>query len=133
MRHIICVSAFILSVWASSAQAVQIVLYNYTAPVPEFVSTSVSPQNHQEFTASPGTVTVNFSGALDQAQSELKVYDQYNTLVATTPQKPSQNNSSMALTLPQAMLSGSYRVEWSATCNCKAHNTITGTSYFNIY
>ncbi len=108
-----------------------IIFYNYTPPAPQLQLASITPQDHQEFNESPGTVSVTFSLAIDQNKSDLKVFDQYNNPVNGTRTFPKE--STIILALPPHLLAGSYRIEWNATCLCNGNPVVNGSSYFTVY
>jgi methionine-rich copper-binding protein CopC len=107
-----------------------ITIYNYYLVQPGLSFVSVTPSNHQDLAASPGSASVTFSQAIDPGGSDLKVYDPYNNPISTARQIPRDNG--MSVTVPAKLLAGVYRVEWKAICGCKDRNAVSGTSYFTI-
>jgi len=131
MRHYILIAiAFFLLVAAAQALP-PIIIYNYTPPAPTIALVSITPTDHQQFSPSPPSVAVSFSQMIDPGRSDLRVFDPYNS--TTGDAKQMSKDTGMTVALPANLLSGTYRIEWSATCTCQGNPAISGTSYFTVY
>jgi methionine-rich copper-binding protein CopC len=109
----------------------QIVIYNYLPPAPALQLVSQKPKDHQGFSTPPEAVSLSFTMAIDPDNSELAVYDPYNNIITHGKTMPKDNV--MTLSLPAKLYSGTYRIEWKATCQCNENSVISGTSYFTVY
>jgi methionine-rich copper-binding protein CopC len=125
-------AAVALFALAGAAQALPpIVIFNYAPPKPALQLVSLKPNNHQEFQTSPESVKASFTEVIDENNSNLKVYDPYNNLIAS--QGKMTRDTAMEAALPPKLLAGAYRIDWKATCACQEKAVISGTSYFTVY
>ena len=128
MRYLIPVFLFVSVMWGDAAQAFpRIIINNIYSAQPQLDLVNIRPQNHQEFSQSPPSVTVSFSLAIIPEKSDLKVFDPYNNPVPVKLEMP--KDTGMTATLPPHLLAGAYRVEWKATCACITRHSINSTFF----
>lgn len=108
-----------------------IYIYTYSPPVNSLQLVTQKPKENVTYNTPPEVVTLTYSMALDADKSSIIVYDAYNNPIAVGKSMPKDNV--MTLSLPAKMYSGTYRVEWKATClKCNGADTLTNTFYFNV-
>jgi len=96
----------------------------------QFISST--PRANQTLAKQPASVTLNFSQNLDPTKSSFTLYDPYNNQLETGNATISGSSMSAKFPLLKNGYSGTYRVEWKASCLCTDTTVQNNSFYFSI-
>jgi methionine-rich copper-binding protein CopC len=123
-----------IALFAFSADAGLITIFNYTPPAPPpFQIISSSPAANQQLSDTPKSIVVTFSQNVLVDKSTLQLYDQYNSLVNTVVAEGQSATNTLKIEVPGKLLSGTYRVDVAAQCLCTGSAPLTSSFYFSVY
>lgn len=133
MKYLIVVLSFLLVTVGTENAEAHLVLIQQNYYQEGIVLISTSPPANQQISVLPKFVTLNFSAAVNPAQSSIEVYDPFGNRLETGPVTANGTTISVALSLavPQAD-GGAYRVQWRAACQCNTPKPISGMYYFSV-